>query len=637
MLLPVYKILTASSATDDAFPSEVKSYFDMFDFIAAHLSALEPTVRSSGDNVTPNVYCGIITVLLLPLYMMSKRIAWKEKLSHFILLILLFVCFNCNYTNFIWHGFHFPNDLPYRFSFMYSFILLICAFKVFRHIKDFDYKTLIILGGTFALVCAIVQKYDIQYTDDTTIYVSLAFVIVYTIIICAAIAGKLSKVMISAVLCCAVICEVLICDVPKFEFGVRKSDYISDYTAYRKAIESIEKEDDGFYRTELNDIPSELRMSPCWYNYEGINCFSSMANKDYASMQHALGNFSNDINSFMYHNQTPIYNLMFNVKYVIDNNNPMKLNEAHYRYLRGSAESLTTYRSQYPSSIAFCADRAVLKGWHTDELLNCFELQSNFLNMASGVDKAMFEKVKIFTNGAQNCSITSFENEGDGSMSFSVFNSEDTANFDTRFTAEEKGNYYIYWGATNKFAKSEIQTDSYSKTQEIGSNPYLLDLGVLEKGEEVKIKTYIDEDVAEGSGYLWAYRIDDAAFREAYGILADDGMMQVTEHSDRRIKGTVTAEKNEILYTSIAYDTGWKCFVDGTQVKPYELNNALLALEIGEGTHTVEFRYTPAGLHTGLVISALSIGAILLFFLFKKLLILLIARALDNVLAPENS
>ena len=96
---------------------------------AAHLAALEPTIRSSGGDVTPNVYCGIITVLLFPLYLMSKRIGWKEKVMHTVFLVVVFFMCNINITNFVLHGFHFPNDLPYRFSFIYSFVLLTCAFN----------------------------------------------------------------------------------------------------------------------------------------------------------------------------------------------------------------------------------------------------------------------------------------------------------------------------------------------------------------------------------------------------------------------------------------------------------------------------------------------------------------------------
>ncbi|MBQ3431788.1 MAG: YfhO family protein [Clostridia bacterium] len=633
VLIPVYKILTASSATKDTFPTDFKLYFDIYDFVAAHLASLEPTIRSSGGDVTPNIYCGIITVLLFPLYLMNKRIGWKEKVLNVILLGGIFLCCNFNGTNFILHGFHYPNDLPYRFSFMYSFILLVCAYKVFRYIREYNYKTMILLGGSLALVVILAQKFDLRYVNKDTIYFSLIFVVVYTLLICASISRKLNTVMTSVVLCCAVVCEVLICDVPKFEFGVQESDYVEDYDEYTKSIEKIKADDSGTYRIELNDIPSELRMSPCWYNYEGINCFSSMASENYSDMQYYLGNFSNKINSFMYHTQTPLYNMMFNIKYVIDNNNPLKLNEQYYRYMRGNRENLTTYENQYATSLGFAVNKEA-KHWKTEDSgVSPFEMQSDFMRLATGVKEEFFVPVTLYTDGASGCSITSFENTTSGSMSFSVFESDDEtqANFGMNFTADENANYYLYLGSEHDFEHADIKTETYTKTQEMKDNPYVLDLGVLKKGEEVKITTYIDEESTGGSAYVWLVRANDKAIEKAYQALNDGGMLQVERISDTYIQGTFNAGKDEILYTSLTYDSGWKCYVDGMEVKPYQINDSLIALETGEGTHTVEFKFTPAGLKTGLLISGVSIFVIALYFVMKKALIYLIARLTDKI------
>ena len=78
-LIPVYFCLQSSSATAGTFPEESKQYFDIFTFIANHLPAVEPTIRSSGDNVIPNVYCGLLTVILLPFYFLSDRIPGKRQ------------------------------------------------------------------------------------------------------------------------------------------------------------------------------------------------------------------------------------------------------------------------------------------------------------------------------------------------------------------------------------------------------------------------------------------------------------------------------------------------------------------------------------------------------------------------------
>lgn len=73
VVIPLITILTDSSATSSGSPAEYKKYFSTFDFLANHLASSEPTIRSSGTDVLPNVYCGVITLLLVPLFCSAKN------------------------------------------------------------------------------------------------------------------------------------------------------------------------------------------------------------------------------------------------------------------------------------------------------------------------------------------------------------------------------------------------------------------------------------------------------------------------------------------------------------------------------------------------------------------------------------
>ena len=110
-LIPTYFILQACSATSGTFPEKYASYFTIFDFLANHFASVTPTIRSSGEDVMPNVYCGAIVLILIPLYLFAKSISKREKVMHLSLLVFFYFSFNTNFLNYIWHGFHFPNDL----------------------------------------------------------------------------------------------------------------------------------------------------------------------------------------------------------------------------------------------------------------------------------------------------------------------------------------------------------------------------------------------------------------------------------------------------------------------------------------------------------------------------------------------
>ncbi len=80
-LIPVYRILSGNSATSDDFPTEIKSYFTVLDFLQSHFAALETTIRSSGNDVLPEYLLRCFNLLILvPLFVVNKKIKFRENL-----------------------------------------------------------------------------------------------------------------------------------------------------------------------------------------------------------------------------------------------------------------------------------------------------------------------------------------------------------------------------------------------------------------------------------------------------------------------------------------------------------------------------------------------------------------------------
>ena len=115
MLVPVFLALGHTSAAGQK-PPELTSMFDMFGLLGRHLYGTTPTIRSGN---LPNIYCGMLAVLLLPIFATLKAIPLRRRVSYIGLCGVLGLSFTVNLANLFWHGMHFPNDLPYRFSFLY--------------------------------------------------------------------------------------------------------------------------------------------------------------------------------------------------------------------------------------------------------------------------------------------------------------------------------------------------------------------------------------------------------------------------------------------------------------------------------------------------------------------------------------
>ena len=70
------------------------------------------------------------------LFLINKDIKPKVRFTYVFFLIFLVVSFRWGPLDYIWHAFHIPNDLPYRYSFIYSFVLTtICAYSI-KNIKN---------------------------------------------------------------------------------------------------------------------------------------------------------------------------------------------------------------------------------------------------------------------------------------------------------------------------------------------------------------------------------------------------------------------------------------------------------------------------------------------------------------------
>ncbi|MFR3255763.1 MAG: YfhO family protein [Lachnospiraceae bacterium] len=140
VLFPEIAALSYTASGNFSFPKDWSSYFSMYDMIARHLVNVEVEI---GLKHWPNIYCGVGILLFVPLYFMNQKVSFKEKISYLSLIIFFYLSFSTNVLNFIWHGFHYPNSLPCRQSFIYVLFLLAMGYKGFLGLKDRPKKAIL--------------------------------------------------------------------------------------------------------------------------------------------------------------------------------------------------------------------------------------------------------------------------------------------------------------------------------------------------------------------------------------------------------------------------------------------------------------------------------------------------------------
>lgn len=597
-LVPVFFILQSCSATSGTWPEEVKSYFDIFDFIANHLASVTPTIRSSGTDVLPNVYCGIGTVILVPLYLFCKRIPIREKIANVLLLGLLYFSFNLNVLNYIWHAFHFPNDLPYRFSFMYSFVLLTLGYKAFKHITEFSGKE--ILGAGIAVLSGIIiiQKIGSKNVTETTVIVSLLFVVLYTLIFYLFSTKKYQASAMAVLMLCCVCAESISANTDNYSMDRTKSEYAGDYKEFREVKDTLDElEGDDTYRMELTSL--RARMDPAWYNYNGASTFSSMAYEKLSNLQEQLGLFGNYINSYTYNAQTPVYNSMMSLKYIVDNNeyNP-PLNTNLYEHVVSSGK-FNAYRNKYYLPIAYCVDSGI-ELWSYDSA-NPFDVQNDYFYQATGIEN-VFTPLEISDSYFYNIDPIIIGLDS-GYMNYYKTQSDESGTISFTLTPQTTQNVYLFIESSGvEYVTVSIGYNQYSYNT---SREYIYDIGECDAGTPITVEMTVKDTSNSASLNFFAYGLDMDKFESGYEKLSS-GAMSVESFTDTKITGTVNAAEDCVLYTSIPYDKGWSVTVDGKKVDENDIiaiGDALLGVKVSKGEHTVEFSFTPRGLVIGSLIS----------------------------------
>ncbi len=642
-LIPTYFILKSCSATSGTMPEldTYNSYYAIFDFLANHLASVTPTIRSSGDDVLPNVYCGIATLVLVPLYLFTKSVPLKEKVSNVALLGIIYFSFNINILNYVWHGFHYPNDLPYRFSFMYSFILLTLAYKAFTRLNEFTGRQ--ILGAGVGLIGAIIliQKIGSKNVEDITVIISIVFTIVYCLVFYISKDKRYKDTAVAVLLLCCVIGEIACSNTDRYSMDQPKKNFVGDYSDFRAVKSELDKlEGNGNYRMELTY--NRARMDPAWFGYNGISTFSSMAYEKMSNVQSDLGLEGNYINSYTYNLQTPVYNMMHSLKYIVDNNDNVDVSADYYTKVAEQGK-FTAYENKYSLPIGMAVNGS-LKEWYTG-FNNPFTVQSDWLEYSAGVSDAFalmdFSNVRYYNMDE----ITAGFDTGD-----LYFNKTEPGLGELTFilTVPLEKHCYLYVNS-EEFDEITITKDEKSFVQNT-EDPYIYDLGIVKPDEEVTVLISIDEESDYGYIDFYPYYVNDYAIDEAYKKLQAQSL-NITSFTATDIKGTVNAAENGLFFTSIPYDESWKVIVDGKEIdkKDYvALADAYLCFNIAKGEHTVELQFRQKGLILGAAISGFTALALIfagiIFSLKRKKKAKPAASAVENpvtefesVFAPEET
>ena len=95
VLLPAYLNLAITESADSSFPSKIKFYTDGITQMTGHFALVEP-INIYDDQSGVNIYCGVIVLILVVLYLLDQELRLSERVGKILLLGLLALSMNFN-------------------------------------------------------------------------------------------------------------------------------------------------------------------------------------------------------------------------------------------------------------------------------------------------------------------------------------------------------------------------------------------------------------------------------------------------------------------------------------------------------------------------------------------------------------
>lgn len=564
VLLPEIYALQATASGNFNFPKTVTSYFSIFDMFARHIGNIDIEI---GLDHWPNIYCGVAVLIFFLLYLASRKIAVKEKAVYCGLLLFFFASFSVNVLNFIWHGFHYPNSLPCRQSFIYIFLMLLMCYRAYMYLKETPWKHVTI--AFFGSVCFVVlaeKMVEQEHFEFYTYYIAIILLAVYAGLVYLYKRKSMNRNLLLVLVLAVVTVEAAVNTTITSVTTTSRTAYRKDNQEVRELLDTLESET-GFFRVEK--VTRKTKNDGAWMNFPSVSLFSSTANADLTAFFKQLGCEGNT-NAYSITGSTPLVDSLFSVKYGLYS----EQQDDGQLILAGQQGGTWLYERPYTLPLGFVVDPQMEEHWQRD-LGNPATVQNDFCNVI-GADPVLQEA-------------------GGEALSNAFW-----------FTPEVSGDYYVY--VTNrKVEEVTVTRGEDSKTFKNVNRGFLLELGYCQAGEEVNIKAKDTEVELTAK----AYRFEDGGLESVHEILTRYPLA-VTGWTDDSIEGVVTAGKTGTLFTSIPYDKGWTIRIDGMEQEGKKIFDTFLAVDLEEGTHTITFDYEPEGLRMGAYITGGCIGFLIL-------------------------
>lgn len=570
----------------------------IFNDILSKLLIGSHSKESSLSRNRPNIYFGILPLILCYYYYFNHKFKIKEKIITFLITFMFLLSLFLPRLNLVWHGFSVPNGYICRFSFLFIFFMIYIAFKTFNNLEKIKIIPSIIFILVYSSISYYISTQYLVFLEKKDIIISVLFMLIYLILLF--IISRVNKIknILKVILIFIVIIEVYI----NFSDSLitnQKMKIISSYSNfYYDVCPKINNLDNDFYRVDGNYYYSYLDSMICRTN----SLTSSLSTND--------GNLYKTLYDYGYsltyttvtedENKLPIMDSLLGVKYYYAKE---KFDDSYYKYINSiytkkynyvykmwKDKELFLYENPYALKLGFLVDENYFQNYNKDSNNN-FEKLNNTMKSFVGNDKDILHKYASTYNQSNNYI---FNIDNDSKYLYLSYNYKLAINW-TTYESIYINNEYVATGTSddigtikipNKYANSDINLtiryDNYSNQENNISDLVMYSFDIKQFEDDINI--------------LKKYQVNNIKIDK------------------NKVKMNVDVNDNKnILFLSIPYDKGWNIYVDGRKVKYYKIADDFIGVKLSKGKHSVSMKYCSPNFKLGLCISVLSICLLIIY------------------------
>ena len=589
-------------------------------------------------NGLPNVFVGILPLALVILFFLNREIGRREKTAAGLALGFYLLSFYLVALNMLMHGGTTTNWFNYRYSFIFSFLLLLIAAEEWERLDMVSPADCKKCGVFLALVVLLVfsKRYNFVIGGEVLLDLALLLVMYGAFAMHRRDAQKnprrVFELIVLFVSCFQLTLNYYISTKQLVNKDAVWSQTVSEYQetvdAVSPLVEGLKNADGDFYRMEVNKQRSgNCGNDSMLYGYNGAGHGGSVERNFVRIGLTRLGIHWFDMRNYYQEGVPAATDALLGLKYIIAQEDltaekayPNVTNYDQVELFRDQ-ENYDIYYNPDALPVAFLSEAgietaetdfddtfdnlnrtwAAISGRDTPVFIEENEISFRAANLFDGLeissgDARTLTKKYDEEAEAAKADPDSASKANDEKSKNKTIPPEYSAYIEYTWTAKQDGPVYIY-------DRGSMSLVNGSQT------PVLEYLGSYHEGDTVTgyIQVYTDYvnrvGFEEICGRFRAAYADHEALHELAAAVKERPCT-VEKLKESCLRGKFSAEAGQKLVFTIPYDEGWTCRIDGEEAEIKQVLGVFMAVDAPEGTHSYEITFFPVGMKTGIGLSA---------------------------------